>query len=128
MQIIDVKKDVLRAKVQENRDRHRAIFDEAVVGYRQQAVGMLEQHIARIKKGKVVAVQVYLPVPEDHTRDYDRVLAMLDMAEGETMHVTEQEFSQYVMDDWAWKRQFLTSNSTYSATAATALESDATPE
>ncbi len=126
MKSITVKKATLLERVQVNRDKHRAIFEEAVVGYRKQAVGMLEQHITRIRQGKVVAVQVYLPTPEDHTRDYDRVLAMLNMAEGTTVEVTEQEFSQYVMDDWAWKRQFLASNSTYSVTAAAALED--TPE
>jgi hypothetical protein len=34
------------------------------------------------------------------------------------VELSEQEFGQYVMDDWAWKRQFLLSNSAYSATAA----------
>lgn len=121
MKPITVRKNELREKVKENRDAHRAIFEEAVEGYRAQAVSILENHIEEIKKGKVQRVVFTLPQPEDHTADYDRVLKMIDMEIADTIVLEESDFSAYIMDDWAWKRQFLTTNSAYSATAASSL-------
>jgi hypothetical protein len=31
----------------------------------------------------------------------------------EEIELTEQEFAQYVMDDWSWKGQFTATNSAY---------------
>jgi hypothetical protein len=112
----------LRDKIKENRDKHRAIFEEAVEGYRKKAIELLEEHIKNIKKGKVLRVDVALPQPEDHTRDYDRILAMLDMHSDSSIDINERDFASYVLDDWSWKRQFLTTNSMYSASALDLLE------
>lgn len=117
MHRITVKKDDLRKAIQKNRDGHRAIFEEAVEGYRKEAVKLLEGHIARIKSGKVLRVSVSLPEPSDHTSDYDRILAMLDMSVDDEILLDENDFAAYVMDDWVWKSQFITTNSAYSAMA-----------
>ena len=81
----------------------------------------MEGHIARIKAGKVVAVQVSLPQPENHTKDYDRVIKMLEMCVNDTVELDEHTFQCYVMDDWTWKRSFLASNSNYSGKAMAAM-------
>lgn len=119
-----IKVDVteLRDKVATNRTAHRAIFEEAVEGYKKRSLAILEEHIAEVKSGRMTRIAVSLPYPEDHTADYDRVLAMLDMSLENSIEIDETTFSSYVMDDWQWKRQFLTSNSAYSATAARALQ------
>jgi hypothetical protein len=121
MRDITVEKHELVAKVKENREAHRAIFLEAVEGYRAEAVRQLEAHIERIKDGHLPEVRVVLPAPSDHTADYDRVLAMLDWETAATIKIAEEDFAAYVMDDWHWKRQFLTTNSAYSAGATGAL-------
>lgn len=116
-----IDKSALVAILTENRDKHRAIFLEAVEGYRNEAVKQLEDHLRRVKDGTMVQVQVYLPVPEQHTHDYERVIRMVELHTEDTITLTESDVAQYVMDDWAWKRQFLASNSSYSATAAASL-------
>jgi hypothetical protein len=118
---VTVDKIELTEKIEANRAKHRAIFEEAVVGYRNQAIQMLEEHISRIKAGRVMRVHVVLPEPEDHTGDYDRVLAMLAMHQGDSIVIGQHDFASYVLDDWAWKKQFLTTNSSYSPTAMAAL-------
>lgn len=121
MKDVTVKKEELRAKVQANRDAHKAIFDEAVEGYRAKIVGLLEDHLKRVKKGKMEAIKIWLPIPEDHTNDYNRVLAMLDMSVDAEITIDQNTFASYVMDDWHWKNEFLTASSAYSATAASLL-------
>jgi hypothetical protein len=123
MKTVKVNKSALLSAVSENRDGHRKIFEEAVAGYKAEATRLLEGHLARIKDGKLVAVFVQLPVPLDHTRDYDRVLRMVNMSVDPEIELTEQDFAQYVMDDWMWKREFLNTAVTYnSPTANAALE------
>jgi hypothetical protein len=49
----------------------------------------------------------------DQTKDYDRVIRMLEMTVDEIITIGAVEFQQYVMDDWTWKEQFTASNSAY---------------
>lgn len=107
--------------IKQNRDQHKGIFDEAVVGYKKQAVALLDEHIARINKGRVMAVSVHLTVPENHTKDYDRVLMQLEMSHETDIELNDVDAKCFLMDDWEWKRQFLTANSTYSKRAEDAL-------
>lgn len=122
MKDIKVKKTDLLVKLRENLKEHQAIFDEAVVGYKSRAVELLEDHIARIKRGKLERVHVMLPVPENHKSDYERVIAMLEMSVDDTIEIPESEFQAYVMDDWAWKQQFLTASAEYSSMARGKLD------
>lgn len=111
----------LQEALKKNRDAHRGIFEEAVKGYEAQALSLLQKHMDDIRGGRVKHVIVNLPYPEDHTRDYDRIIAMLDMMIGDEVELDEGTFAMYVMDDWGWKRQFLTTNSVYSAQARASL-------
>jgi hypothetical protein len=122
MRQVTVQKDDLMEIVKANRDEHRTIFEKAVEGYRKRAIEILEEHIERIKHGKVERVVVQLPVPQDHTADYDRVLKMLDMSVDDEVTLDEQAFAEYVMDDWHWQRQFLTDSSSFTALAAAKLD------
>jgi hypothetical protein len=121
MNTVKVDKAELIKLVKANRDGHRKIFEEALAGYKKQAMKQLDAYIERIDRGDVIAVAFYVPVPEDHTDDYDRVLTMLDMSVDDTIEIDQNAFASYVMDDWQWKKQFLTTNSSYSKLAARAL-------
>ena len=122
MKDITMKKSVLLDKLRGNQKAHKAIFDEAVEGYKEQALRLLEEHLKHIRTGKMIEVSVHLPVPENHTRDYDRVIAMMELDIAETVALSEADFAQYVLDDWKWKRQFLESSKAYSVLAARSME------
>lgn len=118
MESVVVRKNEILQAIEKNREKHRAIFEEAVEGYKTRAVEMLEDHIERIKNGKLERVYVVLPEPSDHTADYDRAIAMLKMHVPAEIEIDTNSFANYVLDDWHWKREFLTTNAAYSATAA----------
>ena len=122
MEAITVDKSQLIGKITNNRKDHRKIFEEAVEGYKKESIRLLEEHIRNIKNGDLIEIFVRLPRPEDHTSDYDRVLEMLNMHIGDEIEIDEASFASYVMDDWDWKRQFLSTNSAYSAMAMTAMK------
>ena len=113
MNTVAVRKSELIEILQQNRESHRASFDEAIQGYRARSIELLEEHIQRIRSGKVERVLVSLPVPEDHTDDYDRVIAQMNWDIREEIELTSREFDQYVRDNWTWKQEFLTTSGLY---------------
>lgn len=117
MENIKVKKADLLHKLKTNREAHRQIFEEAVKGYYAEGVRILQQHIEDIKRGSLKRVIVNLPVPSDHTEDYNRAIEMLEMTLDQEIEVSERDFEMFVRDNWLWKQEFLASNSTYSVRA-----------
>lgn len=113
MEVVVVKKDALASTLQENRDKHRAIFEEALEGYKTRSVELLEEHIERIRKGKVERILVSLPVPEDHTDDYNRALTSLEWSIFDEVELSMREFDMYVRDNWTWKGEFTATTSMY---------------
>lgn len=117
--VVTIGKDDLLAILQHNRDRHRAVFEEAVQRYHEQALAQLNEHIARISgaRDKPIAVRVVLPVPEDHTEDYDRVIGMLEKHTGNAVDVTEGKYRNYVDDQWNWTNAWVANTAAYVADA-----------
>lgn len=128
MKDIQVKKDVLIEKLKENRAKHRAIFEEAVTGYREQAITLLDQQLDRAKSGKKFNMFFTLIEPVDQTKDYDRAIGMLELSLDGTVSLSESDFRCFVLDEWGWKHQFLHSNSSYSAMAAAAMATEESQE
>lgn len=113
MEPITVSKSDLLAKMRENRATHREVFQAALEGYRRYAQLVLREHLEALSAGKTPEIRITVSRPSDHTRDYDRVIEMLEMHKGDEFVLNETDFSQYVRDDWSWKRQWATSNSGY---------------
>lgn len=116
MEKIEVKKAELLAVLQQNRDDHRAIFEEALEGFRVNVEAELGRWLVDIRAGKRSSVYVSMSVPKDHTSDYNRAVKMIEMSIGDTVVLSETDFAQYVMDDWGWQAQFL--SNTYGSTTA----------
>ena len=116
MRTVRIDKRELLVVVGDNRNAHREVFVAAVEAYRSQALIQLQQRIDEIMSGKQFVLGFALPVPEDHTADYDEVLRMLDMSVDEVVELDQQEFQQFVMDDWSWTRAWQSSTASYMAT------------
>ncbi len=108
-----IKREALLEELKKNRDAHRAIFEKAVVGYRKVAIEELDRMLVEAKEGKRIRRGLELVEPMDQTKDYDRVIKMLEMSVDDIVILDSAEFAQYVMDDWHWKDAFTASNSTY---------------
>lgn len=113
MQTIKVQVGQLATTLETNKGTHRNAYEKAVERYRSKAVELFEENIKEVKKGGPVRQHLALPVPEDHTKDYDRALQMLEWHQGEEIELTMGEFQTYVQDDWGWKQSFSTTNMTY---------------
>ena len=116
-----VDKDELLERLRTNREEHSGIVAEARKGYVEQARKALEAKLAELADGKVVALHFTLAVPEDHTREYDQVVAMMEMHQGGQVGLTQTQFARYVLDQWEWMSRFLLNSSPYSAMAVAKL-------
>ena len=99
--------------LKQNREKHRAIFEEALAGYRAEAIRLLDEALQNAKDGKKINTHIRLVEPMDQTSDYDRVIRMVEMEVDDEVDLDEDGFRQYVMDDWHWKSQFLAANMGY---------------
>lgn len=101
-----VDKDKLVTIVQNNRDNHRNLFEEAVEGYQKRARNELDKFINRLVGGDPVRISVHMSPPEDHTDDYNRALRMLELDTRSEIELDEEDAAQFLMDDWGWTNNF----------------------
>jgi hypothetical protein len=113
MHDVTVKKEELLERVRSNRNNHRAIFERAVEVYRERALAELEQWVEDLKNGRKIRRSLSLVEPVDYTKEYDRVITMLEMSIDDEIELTAQDFARFVMDDWEWKETFRTSTASY---------------
>lgn len=116
LQTVRVKLEELLAIVRTNRDEHRAIYEDALDGWKTKVTESLEAAYLAAKEGKDYNVSFYLPQPEDHTNDYNVAIKMLEMSQDDELELSYAEFRQFVMDEWGWQRAFLTASSNYTST------------
>lgn len=113
MKSVTVKRTDLLDAIRANRDTHRDEFEKGLAGYKARLLEELEQRVTDLRAGRQIEQYIHLPIPEDHTRDYDAVIRMLEMEVAETVEIDQRTFAQYVMDDWAWKEQWVGTMSNY---------------
>lgn len=112
MKSVMKKKDLIEV-IKSNRKAHRAQFEKAFEGYCVMLREQLEKMLKAVKARKPVSTYISLVAPRDQTVDYERILAMLDRTINETVELTEEEFQQYVLDQWEWTAAVTASNSFY---------------
>jgi hypothetical protein len=54
-----------------------------------------------------------MPEPVDHTSDYDRVIAMLNMSVDSEIELDEDQFECFVLDQWGWSAKAMHTNMSY---------------
>jgi len=113
MNEVTVNKAELLEKVKENRSKHRQIFEDAQIKYRELVIEELDLMLKDAKKGRKIKRWIGLPEPEDHTDDYDRVVRMLEMSVDENVTLRAVEFDNYVMDQWGWNASFAANTVSY---------------
>jgi len=113
MEDIRVSKDELMQRLDVNRACHRAAFEEAISGFREEVIRVLDITIDDAKAGRDVKANFSFVKPEDHSADYDRALEMLRMSLDDEIVLAEDDFQCFVMDDWGWKGKFVADYANY---------------
>ena len=117
MHLIKVRTADLKAELIKNKTTHTELYTKAFAKFSDYAIEALQAALLEAKTGRGIKLHFDLPVPHDHTAEYDRAIKMVEMSVDENLELTEQEFAMLVMDDWGWKQQFTASNSRYGVNA-----------
>jgi len=93
--------------VQKNKIRHEEMCKEAIEGFKTRALKALTDVTAKLEAGDVCDVNIHMPCPEDHTQDYARAIAMLEMTEQDIIELDEGDFAKLVQDEWDWAENWV---------------------
>ena len=113
MNLIKVNKSELLAKLKVNRDEHKDTFREAWIGYREDVIKELKQHLKAVKAGADIESLISFDTPESHINDYETIIEMLTMSVDDEVYLTRSEFKQYIRDEWSWKNTFVMNSAKY---------------
>lgn len=116
MNAIKMSRVELLAIVRENKKAHVISYNEAVGDYKILVLQLANENakfaatanIAEFKKMKNIPSP-----PVSYEDSYTRAIRMLELSVEEIIDVSEDIFNQLVLDEWAWKRSFATSNIGY---------------
>jgi hypothetical protein len=111
---VKVHKQALLDRVKENRDAHKALFLKAQEGFRARVIEEIDDMLDKAKRGEI-RLLVGLTPPEDHTKEYDRAIEMLEMSTDSIIAIDHASFAQLVRNEWSWFNQATVVNSTYSS-------------
>lgn len=109
-------KDKVLEKLKDNKTKHVSAFELAMNEYWKALERELEKLLAkaRAKKGDKHEFWVRLPVPKNHEQEYDTNIQMLEFSSDVEIVLTEEEFKQFIMDEWNWKADFTATVQNYS--------------
>lgn len=115
MDEITVRKDILLEVLRKNRKEHRDIFLEAQKNYRALVIERLDAKLKQAREGSPLHLKELIAIvePQDHTKEYNRAIGMLEMSTEPKVVLREHEYKQYVEDNWEWTRSWAVSNSGY---------------
>lgn len=113
---VDVR--ALKAILETNMWKHQRDYEKALGVWRSETSAALVELAERITAGTdkdyaLTALAHQQQKPESHVADYEKALAMLEMHTEPTIEIENLEFTEYVQDEWRWKRDWLHSNSKY---------------
>ncbi len=135
MKTVNVLREKLIQTVTENRTKHIADYQDALVVYRQLLADTLKQNSATYARNARLAKEAVstgttleftelkslksIPVmPVSYESAYDKALAMLTFSADEVIELDSTVFNQLVLDEWQWKHQFETTTAFYKSVGA----------
>lgn len=106
MRSVKVKCDELKTRLVVNRDFHIDDYLEMMEYYEIDVERLANELLERVKNRDYSLMTVVATKPESYESDYNAVIEMLEMSVDDEIELSNQEFKQYVMNEWNWKGGF----------------------
>lgn len=97
---VRIKTAELISKLKENRDTHQQTYKDALEGYFVKFNEKLEKVRKQVEKEKKPIASIKFEVPKDHTKEYDRLISMLEMSQDTELVISSTDYNRYVLDEW----------------------------
>lgn len=111
MEKIKVVKQELIEKLKENRAIHKEEYEKAVLGYKINVKKALKEKLKELKNlpdlelGKFsTSFSVNLAKPDSHDDDFRLAIGMLELDVNEFAEISLEEYQQYYLNEWGWRR------------------------
>lgn len=109
---VTVKKTDLIATLKENREKHIADFEKAIVAYKSEAYAQLQDLLAKANNNER-NLTLNLIEPVDRRETYDKAIKMFEWEVADEVNLTQDEFKDYVLDEADVLIKARLSNSSY---------------
>ncbi len=96
-----------------NREKHLTNYKAAVVAFKEKAQQELTRQLDNIKEGRKFDLTFALPRPVNYTKQYDKIIGIFELSNETERKITEQEYTQYVLDEWNWQATFYANSMSY---------------
>lgn len=116
MQDVRVNKEALLDILKSNKATHTATVAAAREAFRDRVIATLDTHLGMARSNKPLGQEILhinLPVPEDHTDDYTKVIRMLELSLDDEIMLSDYDHARLVMDEWDWGRSFTANTTSY---------------
>jgi len=114
MKEVIVNKQELIGKIKENLANHLSEYKAAHAIWIEDTIADFKAHIKSLKETGKRSENVKNGIePSSQEKSYERALKMLEMSVEDQIVLSQEEFSQYVMDEWYWTPTFKSVTSTY---------------
>ena len=116
---VKVPRTMLLVTLRKNLQEHIQIVKEAKAGYERKLLAIYEAGVDILRDGRIpkVVEPYQLPVPKDHSKEYQDAIEMLEMSREDNVELGIMQFRALVKDEWEWSGGFYTTNSAYSGSA-----------
>lgn len=115
MYTVNVNKARLLDTLRQNLEVHKAEYAEAVENYPEVVALELRKRASQIEAGNPVDLNFNLPKPQSFQSEYEDAIQMLEWSTDDEVELDQQQFKQYVQDEWHWQRAFAASTQMYNA-------------
>lgn len=110
---IKVNKKNLIEKLKINKEVHIKEYEQACIDYKEEALKQLKALEERASKGDVV-LHLNLVSPILRDKEYDKIIEMFNWEIEEEVNLSQDEFNQYVLDEFDFRVSARTANLYYS--------------
>jgi hypothetical protein len=123
--MLDIKRNVMNSVkmnrlellkiVKENSIEHVSDYEESVEDYKLAVVKVAKANLKIANTGELEKLEFQrMPTkPVTYADNYNRAIRMLELSVEDTIDVEEHIFNQLVLDEWAWKQQFVAQSAFY---------------
>ena len=106
-------KDKLVEIIESQREEHVHRVARSTELYRRTLIDRLREKIAKVESMVEVSHHISITKPIDKTDEYDAILMMLRLSDGEQVELTERQFRCFVLNQWERKDAYTESTACY---------------
>ena len=124
MDYVKVNKDDLIRAIISNKNEHIKKYNDAIAGYKTKLIEKLYEAVELAIHDKELITTIIMPAPKpiNHKSDYDLAIGMLEMSVEEIVEISDEQYRNFILDDWSWKSSFTTSSTSYSSSSSSNSE------